>query len=596
MDDGRVWRDTSAEDNFQSYLEQPQSHHYRGSLGSAAMTGSMAPRTTTAGNAHPDITVGLLDDDPKGKKKRFSGRRNVLPGAFVLMFVTACALGAITYFGLQAHTRAQKDMEKMVKAGIGPGGRPMPPKPAKPPKICRLPNYMAADGKIFASVGGKNSEFHIAGVNWSGMENGEGIPHGLAFGMSNIEDIAKQLVKNKFNAVRLPLNAMMILDDTMAPNTNGFVNINTNPGFNVATYMEMITQVVQGLGRERIAVMLDIHKLDPAYSGGASEKSWFTNKFTEADLNSAFQRLAKRLCNHRHYNIIGIDIKNEPIDGCWPAEDADPSCAAANNWPRAVERFGDAIHKICPEWLIVAEGLFSSGNKMTVNGLNVTYDDWYGASLQNALKNPIKLKQKNKLVFAPHFYSPSVYPTDYFFAAPVSLKTQTYPEYPRSPDGNTALMNAVGQVMDNAFGFIANSDSGVPIVYGEFGGIYGEAEDLKDKTSSRTIDFMMQYAKDKKFAGGFVWALNYDQVFNFNAKYVDPDSNEKPFQFGLYENDNYEKYRPDFAKALLNLEGNGLLPCEEVSKAELDKERKAQENEEETAIDNNSERNRTVRS
>lgn len=55
--------------------------------------------------------------------------------------------------------------------------------------VCALPNYVTDAGKLYASGGDASNakhEVHFTGINWSGMENIEGVPHGLATGQSDL--------------------------------------------------------------------------------------------------------------------------------------------------------------------------------------------------------------------------------------------------------------------------------------------------------------------------------------------------------------------------------------------------------------------------
>lgn len=96
----RVWKDTSAEELYGSYLDRASDP--RQTFGVA---GGM--RMTNAGShQHADITVGLLDES-ETKKKEYSGRKKVWPGALFLLVVTAGALGAITFFSIDIYDKAQ---------------------------------------------------------------------------------------------------------------------------------------------------------------------------------------------------------------------------------------------------------------------------------------------------------------------------------------------------------------------------------------------------------------------------------------------------------------------------------------------------------
>lgn len=98
----RVWKDTTHDEQYGSYLDRNSEANQRQTFG-----GGMR---MTAGNQHPDITVGLLDESDT-KKKEYSGRKKVWPGALFLLLVTAGALFAITYFSIDLYDKAQTQQE-----------------------------------------------------------------------------------------------------------------------------------------------------------------------------------------------------------------------------------------------------------------------------------------------------------------------------------------------------------------------------------------------------------------------------------------------------------------------------------------------------
>ncbi|RLN43958.1 hypothetical protein BBJ28_00023654 [Nothophytophthora sp. Chile5] len=551
--DSNVWKDTSEEEMYGSYLGP-------GAVDASSDVPMMRPTMNARPSMapHQDIAVGQLETEVGagggggGGRKSYSGRKRVWPGALLLLLITAGALAAITFFGVQQYNSAQTQQALTESETEVDSTRK-----STSVKSCLLPDYVTANGKIYASNSdtGDKEELIFAGINWSGMENAEGVPHGLASKQSYLEDIAAKLVDNDFNAVRLPLNAQMVIDNT-APDTTLYVN-SLATDLNVDTYIDMIKKIVQGLGKEQIGVLLDIHKIDPNFTDDTSEHLWYTDDYPLATMYTMYETLASELCSDLEYNIIGIDLKNEPVGGCWPEDDSDDYCDSDVNWPRAVEAIGNKILAICPNWLIVAEGNYALSNTVEINGENVTYNDWYGASLQNASVNPISLGTDNKLVFAPHFYSPSVYPSSYFFKKQSSSgDTVSVTEYPNTTAGNVLLKAAVTAVLDNAFGD-AVTEAGVPTFYGEFGGIYGSSELLAGLTSTRTIELLMEYAEDMNMTGGFAWALNPDGSYDFNDAYQPDD----PWSYGLYSDSTWDDYNTDFATGLQKLKGSGLMPC-----------------------------------
>lgn len=571
MENVPVWRDSTADPTFDNYiLGSNNGAAEMGTTAGAAGAGagirqSFNPRAsmnrnTISSNVHQDINVEALGTDEAAggaaTGAAYTGRKVVWPGALFLTLVTLGALACMAYFGVQEYKEAQDEVAASSSSSSSKHTYSSPVE-VEPDLVCQLPNYVTSDGKIYAEAdNGTSTEVVITGINWSGMENSEGVPGGLAYGQATVGNITKLMANQGINAVRLPLNAEMILNGG-TPNLTYYLDDYSSPELNVTTYMGMIKAVVKSLAKQQIAVLLDIHKLDPTYSDGVGESIWYTDDFSVQDLEDTFTMLTDELCSDNYYNIIGVDIKNEPSDGCWPEDNDDSYCDSDLNWPQAAATFGDVILEGCSNWLIFVEGVYGKSNTIEVDGTTFTYNDWEGSSLENASSNPVSLSVDNKLVYAPHFYSPSVYPSSYFFESS-DVDDNTFTEYDNDDDGNTTLQDIVYKVLDNAFGSTMN-DTGVPTLYGEFGGIYGEAEDLTYKTSSRVIEDLISYADAYGMAGGFAWSLNPDSAYSFNDEYE-----EDGFTYGLYKTSEWVEYHSDYSTTLQKLKGTGVIPCYET--------------------------------
>ena len=55
-----------------------------------------------------------------------------------------------------------------------------------------MPNYVTDGDKLYVTANGQKQLVRFTGINWSGMENVEGVPHGLARGQSNLVRTQKQ--------------------------------------------------------------------------------------------------------------------------------------------------------------------------------------------------------------------------------------------------------------------------------------------------------------------------------------------------------------------------------------------------------------------
>ncbi|OQR83337.1 cell 5A endo-1,4-betaglucanase [Achlya hypogyna] len=550
-----VWQDSSAEHMYGDYVNPGgvavmETTEHPSVRPSAILDSS---RTSTAAIMKPDIKVGVSEDANAAKKH--TGRKRVWPGWLLLFLIFGGALFGIIWFGRKLYFKTQGQQELSQKI------LDRTPAPVTPPKICEQPNFVGDGfgGVVAKYASGLTKPIVITGINWSGMENVEGVPHGLAFGQSTMDSIAEKLVAQGVTAVRLPLNVKMLLSNA-APNVKDFVDPIVNAEFNVNTYMDMIKKVVIGLAKQQIAVLLDIHKLDPVNLNTATaEGLWYSAEFPEAQVIKAIKSLATNLCNYNYYNIIGVDLKNEPHQGCWPASPTDTTdCQSTKNWQQGATRLGNAMLAACPKWMAFVEGTLENINAKfpnTNNGANLTYGDWWGASLNNASSNPVTLSIKDKVVYAPHFYSPSVYPAAYYFSTQDGGK-DIYTEFPNDAAGNALLKANIYQALDRSFGTAVKAAK-TPVMFGEFGGIYGVADKWPLKTSTRAIEAFVSYSQDRNMSGGFAWSLNSESNYEWNPT-------KSNYTYGLYTDNTWTSYNEDYSAALRLFKGSGTIYCVKV--------------------------------
>ncbi|OQR80553.1 cell 5A endo-1,4-betaglucanase [Thraustotheca clavata] len=245
-----------------------------------------------------------------------------------------------------------------------------------PSANCVLPNYLSKGGKFYAKgPNGESIPLAIKGINWFGMETKLALPFGLwtnDFNGTTVYEIAFFLSKNNFNSVRLPLAISSILDNT--PPLKSVINQNLNRAIDISSYVKTISTLVQSLGYRNISVLLDLHSLTPSVSGGWP---WSPGSpYTKADYLSAVDVLTKALCNNHHWNIIGVDAKNEPYKSTW-------GDGSATDFQLMAQIIGNRVIKGCPNWLVFVEGI-SAAQKLTVDSKTFTFFDWWGGGLENA--------------------------------------------------------------------------------------------------------------------------------------------------------------------------------------------------------------------
>ncbi|KAF4041921.1 Cellulase (glycosyl hydrolase family 5) [Phytophthora infestans] len=426
--------------------------------------------------------------------------------------------------------------------------------PKKYPDMgCELPDYQSKNGQIFAvSKNGTEVPVGIKGVNWFGMETGLAIPFGLWENMDNgtsVYEVAAFLARNKFNSVRLPVCIKNILKNT-APQKS-LINVNTNRAINITTYITTLQTIIQALGYRKITVMISLHTLDIKKSGGA----WYSDELdvTEEQFLKAVDILTKNLCTSKYWNILGLDLKNEPHECSWGG--------AAPDWQKGSTLIGNRMLKGCPNWMAFVEGIAGSGT-VTVGDRTDTYYDWWGGGLQNAGKNPVELTTENKLVWTPHYYNTGVFPAWYLYESTGNKdESGAFKTYSELDD--TTLRRNVEITMDKMFGYLLGVDTNSAMVMGEFAGLYAKDKHPK-KTTKRTTDFTIDVMIQAGYAGGYMWSLNPESAYQFN-----PADTFGHFTEGLLEDDwlTPNKVFMEGMAALDDVKDLKMFPCFPQKKA-----------------------------
>ncbi|HEY6927401.1 MAG TPA: cellulase family glycosylhydrolase [Steroidobacteraceae bacterium] len=161
-------------------------------------------------------------------------------------------------------------------------------------------------------------------------------------------------------------------------------------------------------------------------------------------------------------NIIGIDLFNEPWDYTWA------------DWKTNVEDAYQAINAVNPNILIFAEGVSGTANNQDGTPDTITQEphglltpNW-GENLFSAGANPPNVP-KDRLVFSPHSYGPSVAVQSYFLdpnqTACVGLEGDAAGDAKCKIVIDPAKLKAG---WEEHYGYL--KDMGYAVVVGEFGG------------------------------------------------------------------------------------------------------------------------------
>uniref|UniRef100_K3WC24 Glycoside hydrolase family 5 domain-containing protein n=1 Tax=Globisporangium ultimum (strain ATCC 200006 / CBS 805.95 / DAOM BR144) TaxID=431595 RepID=K3WC24_GLOUD len=481
--------------------------------------------TTFAGRA-TEMKLTAFEPDggmPDERPRDYKGRYRRWPGVVLFLALVGAAVALITLHAINKSDTAAENQTRFEFASqnkrkiqdglnnsvdlIDDDGQVGNPK-KYPDMGCELPNYLSKNGQIIAqSKNGTEVPVAIKGVNWFGMETGMRIPFGLWENSENgtsTYEISSFLARNKFNSVRLPVCIKSILDDI--PPSKDLINMNTNRAMNVSTYMSTIKSIVKALAYRHVTVMISLHTLDTKVSGGA----WYSDKLdvTEDQFLEAVDMLTSNLCSEEYWNILGLDLKNEPHECSWGG--------AAPDWQKGATLIGNHMLKGCKNWMAFVEGINKQHtfNMATVSNGTAkrTYFDWWGGGLQGVASGPVVLATEGKVVYAPHYYNTGVNPADYLYGGGTLGAASALLDYVELDD--ETLKNNVEATFNDMFGYIAK-DKKDAVVLGEFAGLYGKDQHPK-LTTKRTTDFTIQAMLDAGLAGGYMWSLNPESAYQFN--------------------------------------------------------------------------------
>lgn len=138
---------------------------------------------------------------------------------------------------------------------------------------------------------------------------------------------------------------------------------------------------------------------------------WYSQEIPEAQVLKSIDILGQDLCSRDYWNIIGLDLKNEPAAAQWG------SGPPSRDWHVGAETLGNRMLRACPQWTAFVEGIAGQNTRVNILGQSYSYSDWWGGGLQDVGQKPLTLSKAQKVVWSPHYYSPSVYPAVYFFAS-----------------------------------------------------------------------------------------------------------------------------------------------------------------------------------
>lgn len=404
--------------------------------------------------------------------------------------------------------------------------------------------------------------FRVRGGSWFGLEgrhepsndptNPSGAPMeqymGNVFWMPSNRTYAQDAAEFKamgINLVRLPLSPQTLRNNP--PDPQGMAPyLKNNDTVKIANSRLALETIIKELDKVGIMVLLDLHSCSN-YIGWRKGRfdarpPWadadrdnydfkrenyscadtlnppsvqFTHPYNETMWRADMRTLASMGTQLGVTNIMGIDIFNEPHDYTWA------------EWRRLIDVAYAEINAVNPNILIFAQGIGTKAN--TQDGTPNTFVDVphgepasnpnWGENLYEAGANPPTMP-KNRLVFSPHTYGPSVFVQRMFMD-------------PAQPECAGLEGDAAGNAMCNIvinetllrqgwqehFGYL--KAMGYAVVIGEFGGNMewprGKAN-LRDQArfsyiTDNTVDEQWQnafvdYLIDAGITDTIYWSIN----------------------------------------------------------------------------------------
>mmetsp|Transcript_42225 Transcript_42225/g.106503 ORF Transcript_42225/g.106503 Transcript_42225/m.106503 type:complete len:1277 (-) Transcript_42225:108-3938(-) len=320
-----------------------------------------------------------------------------------------------------------------------------------------------------------DQHFIIRGVNYFGLETSQRCPFGLwTTTLSSILDFIENIGAN---AVRLPFSVEAIANNLGAsPTCETWEGYRTDPGLYGKSVLDMMETIVDELGKRKIVVMLDQHRIEPANN---ISELWYTARFPESAVLDTWTTVMRRF--QKKWNVFAIDLKNEPHGrATWGSGDV------ATDWNLAAQRIIKHVNSVAPDY----KGLFF------VEGVQYcqpedeggrTHGYFLGECLRGVYRNPIDVGAalNPRVVYSPHVYGPGVFPQAYF-------------SDPTFPDNMPALW-------DFNWGDLRNTPARPVIAIGEWGSKY-----VPGSEGQVWMDAFASYMIRSGITDNFYWTVNPD--------------------------------------------------------------------------------------
>ena len=240
---------------------------------------------------------------------------------------------------------------------------------------------LSASGRYIVDARGRR--VRLAGVNWYGFHEDDGVAPGLDRADRRI--LAQRIALLGFNSVRLPFSLWMTEQATPVPSEY----LAANPDLAGATPMQVYDACVQALTEAGLIVIPNCHTLDAGWCCSEDDQSglWFNDRWPAARFFAAWREIAARYASNPL--VAGMDIMNEPRRSRvgWRVLTPTWGTRPKTDLAAMYTAVGNLIHEVSPEVLIICEG------------------PGFAADLTGVARHPVRLERPGKVVYSLHDYS-----------------------------------------------------------------------------------------------------------------------------------------------------------------------------------------------
>ena len=345
-------------------------------------------------------------------------------GFRVILFCRACG-GALATAGLPAgnqlfamHARCTVVLITTVCALVASDAPP-----------ARVIDFYGRDGKLYAN----GREFNVKGLNWFGQESKKRVPYGLW--ERPLTELLDFVAANGFNTLRFFVSLQNVAENLPTPQ---HFDAEDSPDLVGTNFIGMVQTIARHAAERGLLMVLVNHQVRNGYPDdwpGKWDGRLFDDEFNEERVLQIWTQIAESFCTDAYWNIIGVDIMNEPYALPW------------NEWADAASRIGNHVLEHCPRWLVLVEG---TGNERPAEpGM-----EW-GENMIGVKSKRVRLSNDSKLIYSPHIYGPGLFEANH-------LQEPEYMDGPGFPRSCRA-------VWERHFGYVRDLTKR-PMIIGETGG------------------------------------------------------------------------------------------------------------------------------